>query len=93
LTSKSKADRKVFAIAEPGREALAKASENIPEVSDETKTVGNWLNFDPNFLKTAAKLAPAINDIAKTGTRAQQEKATQVLEEARRQIHLILAEG
>lgn len=53
----------------------------------------NWLQFDPNFMKTAAKLAPAISDLAKTGTREQQQAATKVLEEARRQLHLILAEG
>ena len=53
----------------------------------------NWLQFDPNFMKTAAKLAPAISDLSKTGTRAQQQEATKVLEEARRQLHLILAEG
>ena len=97
-------DRKLYAITPQGRVALDAAGEKLGEAIPETEgstdagftgwgAAKNWLHFDPNFMKTAAKLAPAISDVAKTGTRAQQEQATKVLEEARRQLHVILAEG
>jgi DNA-binding PadR family transcriptional regulator len=106
LKAKSKDDRKVFAITDAGREALVAAGEKLGEELGEEPVAGegadsqprwgsakDWLQFDPNFMKSAAKLAPTISDVAKTGTRAQQEQATKVLEEARRQLHVILAEG
>ena len=106
VKAKNKDDRKVFSITDLGRESLAVAGETLAnETSDSNDSapgIGanlgwasakDWLQFDPNFMKSAAKLAPAISDVAKTGTRAQQEQASKVLEEARRQLHLILAEG
>jgi DNA-binding PadR family transcriptional regulator len=106
LKAKAKDDRKEFSITDLGREALAEAgaaaNEKLNEKTADSENAGSkpswasakdWLQFDPNFMKSAAKLAPAISDVAKTGTRAQQEQASKVLEEARRQLHLILAEG
>ena len=100
LKAKNKDDRKVFAMTDLGREALVAASQKLGDEPVDSQSnnstndwAKNWLQFDPNFMKTAAKLAPAISDLAKTGTRAQQEQATKVLEEARRQLHVILAEG
>ncbi|MEY4367140.1 MAG: hypothetical protein RLZ28_555 [Actinomycetota bacterium] len=106
LKAKAKDDRKEFSITDLGREALAEAgaaaSEKLNEETTDSASAGSkpswdsakdWLQFDPNFMKSAAKLAPAISDVAKTGTRAQQEQASKVLEEARRKLHVILAEG
>ena len=104
VTAKNKNDRKVFSITELGREFLDDASAKVSEnqAAEDSANAGSktgwgstkdWLQFDPNFMKAAAKLAAAVSDVAKTGTRAQQEKATKVLEEARRQLHVILAEG
>ena len=99
LKAQTTEDRKLFEITDLGRETLLAASDRMSEepfVGDTAKGANSsksWLQFDPNFMKTAAKLAPAISDLAKTGTRAQQEQATKVLEEARRQLHVILAEG
>ena len=106
LKAKAKDDRKVFSITELGLEALATAGEKLAdeaaEAEDSASSSGSkpswgsakdWIQFDPNFMRSAAKLAPAVSDVAKTGTRTQQEQASKVLEEARRQLHLILAEG
>ena len=106
VKAKNKDDRKVFSITDLGREALAAAGEKLADEAAETDasagssssklgwgSTKDWLQFDPNFMKSAAKLAPAISDVAKTGTRKQQEQASKVLEEARRQLHVILAEG
>jgi DNA-binding PadR family transcriptional regulator len=97
-------DRKVFSITNLGLEALAaaaKADENETENSapgnahsgQKTFTSPSWLKFDPEFLKAASQLAPVISDLAKTGTRAQQEQATKILQDARHQLHKILAEN
>jgi DNA-binding PadR family transcriptional regulator len=52
-----------------------------------------WADCDPNFIKTAAGMAPVLGDIAQNATREQQQRATEVLAEARRRLHAILAEG
>ena len=102
ITTASKEDRKVYSVTRAGIDALEEATEASSESAAGTnaenpaqgKTYGtpSWLKFDPEFLKAASKLAPVISDLAKTGTRAQQEQATQVLKDARHQLHKILAE-
>jgi len=102
-------DRKVYAITDAGIENLAQAAENQADAAsdDATKQTGanggrfSWIgadlkrlaDCDPNFLKIAAGLAPVVSDVAQNGSREQQQLATEVLAEARRKLHAILAEG
>jgi DNA-binding PadR family transcriptional regulator len=94
-TSKNKGDRKVYSITKAGVESLA-AAETEPSVSDSaaTKPSSNlsWMTCDPAFLKAASKLGPVFLDIAQTGTREQQTRAAVILESARHELHVILAE-
>ncbi len=102
IGSATNEDRKVYSVTQAGIDALEAgteaSSESASDATSENPAQGksnyapSWLKFDPEFLKAASKLAPVISDLAKTGTRAQQEKATQILQEARHQLHKILAE-
>lgn len=97
-------DRKVYSITETGSDELTSASNPEPDAegdpSTESSGTGNtswfaqqpWMQCDPAFLRAAAKLAPVLNDVAKTATKGQQQQATQVLLEARNQLHQILAQ-
>jgi DNA-binding PadR family transcriptional regulator len=102
IESATHEDRKVYSVTQAGIDALEAAieagSESTSDATTENPAQGknysapSWLKFDPEFLKAASKLAPVISDLAKTGTRSQQEKAAQILQEARHQLHKILAE-
>ena len=96
-TSKNKADRKIYSITKAGLEALEAAtnSEDADVAQNSaTKSTSNlsWMNCDPGFLKAASKLGPVLLDIAQTGTREQQARAAAILENARHELHVILAE-
>ena len=102
-------ERKVYAITEAGVAALVAAAETPADAPDSptTEETGHtagrfgfssndfkrWADCDPNFIKTAAGMAPVVSDIAQNATREQQLRATEVLAEARRKLHAILAEG
>jgi len=102
-------ERKVYAITEAGVAALVAATETPADAPGEpsTEKTGHtsgrfgfssadfkrWADCDPNFIKTAAGLAPVLSDVAQNGTREQQQRATEVLADARRKLHAILAEG
>jgi DNA-binding PadR family transcriptional regulator len=95
--SKTKGDRKVYSITKAGVESLAAAANaDDAAFADETakKRPSNmaWTNCDPNFLKAASKLSPVLLDLAQTGTREQQTRAAAILENARHDLHVILAE-
>jgi DNA-binding PadR family transcriptional regulator len=102
IESATNEDRKLYSVTQAGIDALKAATEAGSESTSDATTENpaqsknnsapSWLKFDPEFLKAASKLAPVISDLAKTGTRSQQEKATQILQEARHQLHKILAE-
>ncbi len=96
-SSKNKGDRKVYSVTKTGLEALAAAANQTDDPkADQTSTKNSsslsWMTCDPKFLKSASKLGPALLDIAQTGTREQQTRAAEVLEKARHELHIILAE-
>lgn len=99
INVEAKDDRKVYSITEQGRASLEQAATADAEQPDgdsfaaeKPNGAPSWLGFDPHFLKAASKLAPVISDLAQTGTRQQQEQATIVLENARHELHKILAQ-
>lgn len=96
VTAKVTKDRKVFTITASGKQALADHLANPTAADSDTGTwtlpnLGNLPGCDPRFIKEAAKLTPVLWDLAQTGTRDQQAKATELLEQARHQLHQILA--
>ena len=97
VAAETKKDRKVYSLTKAGQTELTTARKNlasdIPAGESMSATITSWLSFDPSFLSTASKLGPVLLDLAQTGTKAQQEKATKVLEETRHQLHKILADN
>ena len=98
-TSKTKGDRKTYGITKDGLESLAASADEVTTDGADAKPSSrenmrnlSWLTCDPEFLKAASKLAPALLDITQTGTREQQSKAAAVLDKARHELHVILAE-
>lgn len=96
VTVKTKGDRKVYSITKSGSEALAdalKASSEAPK-SNTPKSAANfnWISCDPSYLTAASKLPPVLLDVAQTGSKTQQAKAAAILDKARHDLHLILAE-
>lgn len=93
---KSKSDRKIYSITKAGEEALETAREKVSESpSEPTFSIPssmNWLNCEPNFLKSASKLPPVMLDIAQTASREQQANAAEILDKARHDLHKVLAE-
>jgi DNA-binding PadR family transcriptional regulator len=97
--SKNKGDRKLYSITKAGVESLAaaaNASDTEASASDSTaaKPSSNlsWMTCDPAFLKATSKLGPVLLDITQTGSREQQSRAASILETARHELHVILAE-
>lgn len=102
VSAKVDGDRKFYSITKTGKaqlknapttEATAKPTEarmkfsGFPDLADLT-----GINCSPEFLRAASKLAPAMIDLAKTGTKSQQAAATALLDETRHKLHVILAE-
>jgi DNA-binding PadR family transcriptional regulator len=96
VSSSTKKDRKTFAITEDGRAALSTAAEAmVNNPTQDEKPSGNsmnWMSCDPSFYKSASKLGPVLMDIAQTGTAPQQQRAAELLEQTRYQLHVILTE-
>ena len=99
-TAKNKSDRKTYQISKLGETELKRLVEQINAQTPEKQTGENtgWLsgmnllNCDTSFMTSASKLGPVLLDLAQTGTKEQQASAVKVLEKARHELHLILAE-
>jgi hypothetical protein len=96
ISSATKKDRVAYTITEAGKNWLADATlaaEAEPTAEAKSaRTATNWMTCDPSFLKSASKLTPVLIDIAQTATRQQQQRAAELLEETRHQLHVILTE-
>ncbi|MFM5904682.1 MAG: hypothetical protein ACKORF_01055 [Micrococcales bacterium] len=92
----TKKDRKVYLLSEAGAQELSGAAARFAKTqknTDETSGTGSsWLACDPKFLVAASKLGPVMLDLAQTGTREQQQQATELLDELRHELHRILAD-
>ena len=97
----TKGDRKVFEITKTGKDALASARGDMKENATETgetsdksasESSAKSTGWDSVFIVAASKLGPVLLDVAQTGSRDQQKRATEILAETRHQLHQILAE-
>ena len=99
VSAKTKGDRKSYSLTKKGESALEDAREKMaeaPSVSPSSKMNMNmnlnWMTCEPKFLTAASKLPPVMLDIAQTGTKEQQMKAAAILDKARHDLHVVLAE-
>lgn len=97
VSAKTKGDRKSYSLTKKGESSLEGAREKMaeaPSVSSPSKMNLNlnWMTCDPKFLTAASKLPPVMLDIAQTATKEQQMKAAAILDKARHDLHVVLAE-
>ena len=98
-TLKNKGDRKTYLISKSGEAELQRLIElNSQEFESKANGSAAWptglnlLNCESNFLSSATKLGPVLLDLAQTASKEQQAAAAKVLEKARHDLHVILAE-
>jgi DNA-binding PadR family transcriptional regulator len=93
VTSYIKKDRKVYKITDAGRDVLSAAA---PEAEAETAGTNwplpKWVDLTGEVPRASARLAAVAIDVAKNGTREQQQQAATIIDEARRQLHQLLSE-
>ena len=82
---------RVFELTDAGREQVAERPEDAPAPWD---TVGQNVTDETRALwGQVRQLGMAVVQVSQTGSKAQAEKATEVLDDARRSIYRILADG
>ncbi len=81
--------RKIYSLTDAGQAEAASAETQAPWESAGT-TSGTGFSALP---KAGVDLAQAAAQVGRTGTKAQVAEAVKVLEEARRKLYSILAEG
>ena len=101
-TGKVDGDRKVYSITKAGKTRLkdAPAASKSTAGNESRRKFNSFadiatmagINLTSEFRDAAKKLAPAMLDMAKTGTKAQQAAAAVLLAETRDKMHAILAE-
>lgn len=94
ISSQLKKDRKVYTLTEAGEKA-SKANpiegEKTADTDSDTWMLPKWVDLSGKVPKAGARLASVLADVSKNGSKEQQEKAAAVIDEARKQIHQILA--
>jgi len=88
VTTEMSGDRKVYSLTDEGRDEAAAAAASAPWAKDEECDT-SALNAVP---KAGIELAQAMSHVMRSGSKAQQEQAVEVLNDARRKIYSILAQ-
>jgi DNA-binding PadR family transcriptional regulator len=95
VTVSVKKDRKFYSITEAGKALLASTpipEENLGEAA-ENSWAPKWVDARGVVPVAGARLAKVGLEVSKYGTKEQQERAAEAINEARRQIHKILSEN
>ncbi len=95
VTVSVKKDRKFYSITEAGEALLASTpipEENLGEAA-ENSWAPKWVDARGVVPVAGARLAKVGLEVSKYGTKEQQERAAEAINEARRQIHKILSEN
>ena len=88
VTAETSSDRKINSLSEAGQGEAAEAAKSAPWAHD---TEGDGMHFGA-LPKAGVELAQAVSQVARTGSRAQQDQAIEALDAARRKIYSILAQ-
>nr|WP_228374286.1 PadR family transcriptional regulator [Demequina phytophila] len=89
VTAEMTNDRKVYSLTDAARDEAADAAKDAPWAPTETKEAGR---IGP-LSKAGFDLAQAVAQVGRSGSPEQHEQAVEVLDQARRKIYSILAEG
>lgn len=94
VASSMKKDRKVFTLTAAGLEASQAATPLTSEESDDTSKVWgapNWVDLRGELAVASKRLATVAFEVAQHGSKEQQTKAAEAIDQARRLLHEILA--
>jgi len=89
VSSEEQNGRKTYSLTEAGRAAAEETEAPAPWEGTSTREGGRHVPL----AKAGMDLAGAAAQVARTGSSEQAERAVEVLEEARRRLYAILAEG
>ncbi|WP_062318527.1 PadR family transcriptional regulator [Demequina maris] len=89
VAAETQQDRKIYSLTEAGRDEAAAAAKDAPW---DTQPLWDSSKLGP-LSKSGFELAQAAAQAARTGSKEEQEKVVEVLDEARRRIYSILAQG
>jgi DNA-binding PadR family transcriptional regulator len=87
VTVTAESGRKVAALTDAGREAVAEDGGDDPFAAYDDETAG------PDLRDLMEQLVGATRQVARTGSATQVEAAGRILGEARRALYLLLADG
>lgn len=89
-----KKDRKFYSLTESGKDAVASAPAPAEELSEnqESSWAPKWVDVRGVVPVAAARLAKVSLEVSQYGTKEQQERAAEAIDDARRRIHEILSE-
>jgi hypothetical protein len=87
VTVTAESGRKVAALTDAGRAAVADGGEADPFTAYDEASDG------PDLRDGMGQLVGAVRQVARTGSPAQVEAAARILAEARRSLYMLLADG
>ncbi|MCX7521374.1 PadR family transcriptional regulator [Microbacterium sp. STN6] len=87
ISSEESNGRKTYALTDTGREEASSAEASVPWKTDENEGTGFTV-----LPKAGMELAHAAAQVRRTGSPEQIKQAVAVLDDARRQLHSILAQ-
>jgi len=95
VSIKIEKELRVYSLTKAGQAALAEALTKVEEKKSKpsNSTGTNWLDMNTTNLRAGAKLAQALTQVAQHGTADQQKRAAELVDETRRKVYAILAEG
>ena len=88
VSAAQEGERKVYSLTEAGTAAAAEFA-SAPHPSESRR---GWDADRAALPKSGAKLAQAIGQVATSGTREQNDRAAEIIDEARKKLYAILAE-
>lgn len=90
LTSEQVSGKRIYTITDAGRELLAERSS--PSMSDSSQDISNVPPEFRELRNTVTDLSAVVMQIARSGNTVQMSQVRERLEQAKRDIHAILAE-
>jgi DNA-binding PadR family transcriptional regulator len=86
-------ERKVYSLTEAGRQAAAMTADAEPPSGRGEPRRGRGVHSRIALTRSGVTLVQALTQVAQSGSPEQSERATAIVDEARRKLYAILAEG
>jgi DNA-binding PadR family transcriptional regulator len=94
VSIKIEKELRVYSLTKEGKKSLEESAAKLKDAEKVAATSeNNWVKTSSENLKAGAKLAQALAQVAQHGTPDQQKRAAELVDETRRKVYAILAEG